>query len=89
LLGTTARIKACPAEMPIYSFEISHGQSSNAVTSAHLNNQAAQREALAMVADLARDIVGTLETSPEWQVTVADDAGKPIFVIKISADLLE
>jgi hypothetical protein len=80
---------SCRPEMPIFSFTIGSGVFSGAVTSNHPDIQSAQRQALAMLADLARDIVGELETNPDWCVEVADEAGKPRFIVKISAVSLE
>jgi hypothetical protein len=50
----------------------------------HSNNQAAQIEALAMIADLARDIIGDLETDLHWGMEVSDETSQVIFALKIT-----
>jgi len=41
-----------------------------------------------MFADLARLIVTELKVDPEWQLDVADEAGKPVFRLRIFAETL-
>jgi len=41
-----------------------------------------------MFADFARHIVAELQTNPEWQLEVADEAGKPVFRLRILAETL-
>ena len=38
-----------------------------------------------MFADVARDIAKDLQSTPEWQIEVADDTGKLIFKINVTA----
>jgi len=76
--------------MPHYSFRISQGdQPHPSIASECLNDDAAKGEASGTFADLARDISIRLQSAPDWQIEVADHAGKPIFRIKISAESLK
>ena len=38
-----------------------------------------------MFADVARDIAKDLQSAPEWQIEVSDDAGRSIYTIKVTA----
>jgi hypothetical protein len=59
------------------------------VTSDCPDADAAQMEATAMFADMARDIARDLSKNPEWQIEVADERGKPIFRLNVVAKALE
>jgi hypothetical protein len=73
--------------MPRYSFTISAGgQSQPTNISDCPDDDAAKREALGMFADMARDISKRLRLSPDWQIEIADDTGKSIFKIKVTAE---
>lgn len=73
--------------MPRYSFAISHGDRSlPSSVSDCPDDDAAKREAAGMFADVARDIAHELQIKPAWQILVSDDAGKPIFKIKMTAE---
>jgi hypothetical protein len=39
-----------------------------------------------MFADMAREISDQLQSNPDWQIEVVDDAGKSIFRIKLTAE---
>jgi hypothetical protein len=39
-----------------------------------------------MFADMARDVSSSLQSTPNWQIKVTDDAGKSIFKIKLTAE---
>jgi hypothetical protein len=39
-----------------------------------------------MFADVARDIAGELQSTPDWQIEVADETGKSILKIKVTAE---
>jgi hypothetical protein len=39
-----------------------------------------------MFADMARAISERLQSSPDWQIEVADEAGRTIFRIKVAAE---
>ena len=76
--------------MPNYTFQIRQGgRSKPSVSSDCPDNNAAQREAAGMFADLARDITGELQSNPEWEIEVGDAAGKPIFRLSILAEMLK
>ena len=73
--------------MPYYSFRMGRGnelQTGNA--SDCLNDDAAKNEAAGMFADMARAISERLQSSPDWQIEVADEAGKTIFRFKVAAE---
>jgi hypothetical protein len=73
--------------MPRYSYTIRQdGLAKPSTPSECPDNDAAQREAIGMFADMARDIADNLRSSPDWQIEVADEAGKPIFRISIHAE---
>ena len=46
----------------------------------------AKKAALAMCADLARDIVADLANKPEWQVSVSDEAGIVFYKVSVVAE---
>jgi hypothetical protein len=72
--------------MPLYSFRINQGdQLHSGIASEHPNDDAAKGEASGMFADMARGISECLQSTPDWQIEVADHTGKPIFRIKITA----
>ena len=50
---------------------------------------AARKAALGMCADLARDIVNGLTDNSEWRLDVLDEYGKPVFRLRLLAELLE
>jgi hypothetical protein len=73
--------------MPHYSFTISRGgQSQPSSISDCPNDDSARKEAAGMFADMARDISERLQLTLDWQIEVADDTGKSIFRIKITAE---
>lgn len=49
----------------------------------------AQRAALGMCADLAKDIVAGLTEDSEWGLEVRDESGKPVFRLRLIAESLE
>lgn len=73
--------------MPHYSFRISQGgQPQTNSTSDCPDDDAAKKEAAGMFADMARDISSQLQSMPDWQIEVSDEAGKSIFKIKLTAE---
>ena len=73
--------------MPHYSFTISRGGRFQPSTVSDLaDDDAAEREAAGMFADVARDIAKDLQSTPEWQLEVSDDAGRSIFKIRVTAE---
>jgi hypothetical protein len=76
--------------MPLYSFRIFRGQQSYPGLSNCLPSKlAAQREALTICADLARDIVRETEPDIKWQMDVADESGNCFFKVKLTAETVE
>jgi hypothetical protein len=74
--------------MPLYSFRIAHGQRSYPdLISSHPNALAAQREALTICADLARDILRGLEPDIEWRVDVVDESGNCSFSLRLISEV--
>jgi hypothetical protein len=73
--------------MPHYSFNISQGdQPRTSSVSDCPDDNAAKKEAAGMFADMARDVSDQLQSRPDWQIEVVDDAGKSIFKIKLTAE---
>ena len=73
--------------MPHFSFTISQGgRPRPSIVSDHPDDDTAKREAAGMFADVARDIAGELQSTPDWQIEVADETGKSILKIKITAE---
>jgi hypothetical protein len=73
--------------MPHYSFNISQGdQPRTSSVSDCRDEDAAKKEAAGMFADMARDVSERLQSSPNWQIEVVDDAGRSIFRIKLTAE---
>ena len=73
--------------MPLYSFIISSGDQPQSNSTADCPDAAAaKKEAAGMFADMARDVSERLQSCPDWQIEVVDDAGRLIFSIKIKAE---
>jgi hypothetical protein len=77
--------------MAKYTFHIRQvDQSKPSVTSDCPDDNAAQREATEMFADMARDIARELQSNPKWEIEVVDPpAGRPIFRLSIIAETLK
>jgi hypothetical protein len=77
--------------MPRYRFWVRGGRFSNAlgVEAALEDTDAAWKEAAAICADLARDIVTDLKAEPEWLLEATDEAGQGLFRFRIVAESLE
>jgi hypothetical protein len=76
--------------VPRYSFTVSAGgQAQPTNTSECQDSDVAKREASGMFADMARDISRQLPLGADWQIAVADDAGKSIFKIMVTAESLK
>ena len=74
--------------MPHYSFRITQGDQLHTNSSSECpDDDAAKKEAAGMFADMARDLSERLQSTPDGQIEVMDDAGKSIFRIMISAEL--
>lgn len=74
--------------MPRYLFQVRRGKFSNgsSVEATLESGQAAWKEATAICADLARDIVSA---EPEWLLEVADEAGQALFSFRFVAESLQ
>jgi hypothetical protein len=76
--------------MPRYVFKTRHCERPEpSITTDCPDNDAAQREAVGMFVDTARDVASQLQTNPKWQIEVADEAGKIIFRLSVLAEYLE
>jgi hypothetical protein len=70
-----------------FSFRITRGENiAQNITSDLPDNQAAQKEALAIFSDLARSFAHDIDANSEWQIEVTDEAGKRIFRLTLSAE---
>jgi hypothetical protein len=71
--------------MPRYRFQVRRGKFSNgcSVEATLEGAQAAWKEAVAISADLARDI---MSAEPEWLLEVADEAGQALFSFRFVAE---
>ena len=71
--------------MPRYRFQICRGKFSNAssVEATLEGAEAAWKEAVAISADLARDI---MKAEPEWLLEVVDEAGQALFSFRFVAE---
>jgi hypothetical protein len=74
--------------MPRYLFQVRRGKFSNgsSVEATLEGGQAAWKEATAICADLARDI---MSAEPEWLLEVADEAGEALFSFRFVAEALQ
>ncbi len=53
------------------------------------NDEAAWREAIAFAGQMFRDANGKVRPGQEWALDVADQNGKPLFLIRISTTKLQ
>ena len=51
-------------------------------------DEAARQEAMAIFADLARDVLAGLTVDSIWQIEVTDEAGKPVFRLGLISESL-
>jgi hypothetical protein len=77
--------------MPRFKFQVQQGKSSEAafVEDVLSDGCAARRVALGICADLAKDIVAGLVEDSEWLLEVLNEAGKPVFRLRLLAETLE
>ena len=77
--------------MPRYRFQVRRGKFSNgsSVEAALADTEAAFKEAAAMCADLARDIMTGLKAEPEWLLEATDEAGQALFKFRFVVEALE
>jgi hypothetical protein len=73
--------------MPQYRFQVRKGKFSSGlgVEASLEGNEAAWKEAVAICADLARDI----RADPEWLLEVTDEAGQGLFNFRFAAESLQ
>ena len=71
--------------MPRYLFQVRRGKFSNgsSVEATLEGAHAAWKEAVAISADLARDI---MKAEPEWRLEVADETGQALFSFRFVAE---
>ena len=76
--------------MQLYFFTIVHGrQIFPELVHSLDNDNAAQREAGKICADLARDIVLQLQPNNEWRIDVANEKRQKIFALKLGAEVFD
>jgi hypothetical protein len=77
--------------MPRFAFQVQPGQSLKlpAIEDFLNESEAARKAALGICTDLARDIVGGLTQDSEWWLKVLNEAGEPIFRLRLLAETLE
>jgi hypothetical protein len=73
-----------PASVPLFSLHVRQGKFSDAgVETVFEDELSAQKNALAVFADLARDIVVD-STDFDWQMDVRNDVGRAIYRLRFS-----
>jgi hypothetical protein len=74
--------------MPRYRFQVRRGKFSNGcgVEATLEGTEAAWKEAAAICADLARDIIWA---DPEWLLEVTDEAGQGLFNFRFATESLQ
>jgi uncharacterized protein DUF6894 len=72
--------------MPTYTIHIHQGSRTNSHPVSLPDVDAARREAIAMFADLARDIASNLLSRPDWRIEVIEPAGGTVFRLGILAE---
>jgi hypothetical protein len=77
--------------MPRFVFQVQAGQSPElpAIEEVLKDREAARKAALGMCADLAKDIVAGLTEDSEWRLDVLNEAGEPVFRLRLLAETLE
>jgi hypothetical protein len=74
--------------MPRYRFQVRRGKFSkgSGVEATLGDSEAAWKEAAAICADLARDVI---RADPEWLLEVTDEAGRGLFNFRFAAESLQ
>jgi hypothetical protein len=72
--------------MPNYTIHIHQGSHTNSQPVSLPDVDAARREAIAMFADLARDIASKLPSHPDWRIEIIEPAGGTVFRLGILAE---
>ena len=78
-------------QMPRFLFQVQSGQFPKlpAIEDVLCDHHAARQAALHMCADLAKDIVEGLTGDSEWRLEVLNEAGSPVFRLRLLAEQLE
>jgi hypothetical protein len=75
--------------MPRYSFKVTNcGYDHPELIQDLPDKLAAHRQGVAMFADLARGITKDMHPDSEWQITIADESGKPVYKIRLHCESL-
>jgi hypothetical protein len=72
--------------MPNYTIHVHRGSHTNSHPVSLPDVDAARREAIAMFAELARDIASDLHSHPDWRIEVIEPAGGSVFRLGILAE---
>lgn len=72
--------------MPNYTIHIHQGSHSNSQPVCLPDVDAARREAIAIFAELARDIANKLPRQPDWRIEVVEPAGATVFRLGVLAE---
>jgi hypothetical protein len=77
--------------MPTYFFVVRHGAetSYNSDGIEFPDRGAVQLEAIRSTGDILRDLNDPVEAGSEWRMEVLDDARKPLFSLRVIAELYE
>jgi hypothetical protein len=77
--------------MPRFVFQVQQGTLPEipGIEDVLSDSYAARKAALGICADLAKDIVSGLMEDSEWRLDVLDEAGKPVFRLRLLAEELE
>ena len=77
--------------MPRFVFQVQQGTLPKipAIEDVLSDSFAARKAALGICADLAKDIVTGLREDSEWRLDVLDEAGRPVFRLRLLAEELE
>jgi hypothetical protein len=76
--------------MPRYFFVVRHGdQTDHSDGLEFADIGAVQLEAIKSTGEILRDLDHPIETGSEWRMEVADEARKPLFSLRVIAELHE
>jgi hypothetical protein len=76
--------------MPRFSIQVSQDRVSNAEIAAVFDSEeAARQEALALCADLGRDIFADIKDGSAWQMNVTDETGIVVIQIRVHSRISE
>jgi hypothetical protein len=74
--------------MPLYYFNITHGQESRKPDQGHEfpDDEAAWEEATTACGEMIRDLDGDLKAGPEWRMEVTNESGAVVYRLRFSAE---